>query len=263
MINVNDRRPAADSGMAPSAADPADPADPATDNAEAMPGSGSDRRAFLRQLSGDAVSTAGRLAGFSSILRRSVVAVGATVTRGLEASADEGEASNPSADSAVPGVEPGLAPVTGPLPSSAVGMLPPPDPLLGLTRAQHDFLTRAQRCTLAVNDPAGPPHLTSSMVHWDGSAMLLPGQLFTARATNIDRDPHVSLLVDDANSEAWVAITGVASIVHGDEAAELTRLILATFLPEGEAARRWAEMAVSGDRIVIRVRPTRLVWRPA
>jgi hypothetical protein len=61
-----------------------------------------------------------------------------------------------------------------------------------------------------------------------------------------------------------VAITGEASIVYGDEAKSDTRLILAKYYPDDdEAIRRWEEMAASGDRIAIRVRPTRFVWRPA
>ena len=42
-------------------------------------------------MSGDAVRTAGRLAGFSSIIRRSVVAAGGAAIRDLEAPADAPE----------------------------------------------------------------------------------------------------------------------------------------------------------------------------
>jgi hypothetical protein len=114
---------------------------------------------------------------------------------------------------------------------------------------------------MAVNDPSGPPHLTDSMVHWDGTLLRLPAQLFTARATNVDRDPRVSLLVHGANPLSWVAITGTASLVHGDQAGIETRLILAKYVAEDEVERRWAELAADGDRIVIQVRPTRFVWR--
>ena len=78
-----------------------------------------------------------------------------------------------------------------------------PDPTLTLTPEQHDFLATGATATLAVNDPSGAPQLTSSMYHWDGSTLRLPGKMFTARATNIDRDPRVSVLIEDAASGAW------------------------------------------------------------
>ncbi len=53
--------------------------------APVAPTPGADRRAFLRQLSGDAVTTAGRFAGLSSALRRSVFVAGQTAINGLEA----------------------------------------------------------------------------------------------------------------------------------------------------------------------------------
>ena len=138
-----------------------------------------------------------------------------------------------------------------------------PDPVLTVTPDQHDFLATGATATLAVNDPSGAPQLTSSMYHWDGSTLRLPGQMFTARATNIDRDPRVSLLVENAASGAWLAVTGVASMVHGDEADDELTLLLSKYLEPDAVAHRLQEMRASGDQMVIRVRPTRLVWRPA
>ena len=246
----------------------------ASADAQTEPSSEPARRTFLRQLSGDAVSTAGRLAGFSSIIRRTVVAAGVTAARGLEATVEEKAPAGATPGSTITVEMP--APSPGPEPASAAGTIPPapaagtippasrarerPDPVLALSPAQHDFLTGAISATMAVNDPAGPPHLTSSMFHWDGSMIRLPAQLFTARATNVDRDPRISLLVHGSTSETWVAITGAASICYGEQAADDTRQILAKYHGPDEVARRWEEMAAEGDRIVIQVRPTRFVW---
>ena len=132
-----------------------------------------------------------------------------------------------------------------------------------MTPEQHDFLATGATATLAVNDPAGAPQLTSSMYHWDGSTLRLPGKMFTARATNIDRDPRVSLLIEDAASGAWLAVTGVASMVHGAEADDELALVLSKYLEPDAVEDRLQEMRSSGDQMVIRVRPTRVVWRPA
>ena len=57
------------------------------------------------------------------------------------------------------------------------------------------------------------------------------------------------------------AVTGIATIVSGEgvEAEMLT--ILRKRRTGEEADRLWTEMRSSGDRVVIRVRPTRFVWR--
>lgn len=307
---MTDPRPTdrpADPALDPATSPPANPIDRAavsgSPETEATADRTPDRRAFLRQLSGDAVSTAGRLAGFTSIIRRTVVGVGASAVRGLEVAAVEVPAeTQPVLPPAAPDPEP---PVSEPPPDAAPahpGLTtpaeqPPPsepprpseqappakhpapseppvvpaapappaprDPVQALTSAHHEFLAGAAGAVMAVNDPSGPPHLTDSMVHWDGTLLRLPAQLFTARAVNVDRDPRVSLLVHGANAQSWVTITGTASLVHGEQAAIETRMILGKYVAANEVERRWAELAADGDRIVIQVRPTRFVWRLA
>ena len=235
---------------------------------EAAPEAGPDRREFLRQMSGDAVRTAGRVAGFSSIIRRSVIAAGGAAIRDLTP-ADASEAET-VATAAEPGSEarPGDAP---PDPSPAHPPAEPPanptqrpsDPVASLTPEQHAFLAEGAQAVMAVNDPAGAPHLTSSLFQWDGAILRLPGRMSTARAIDIDRDPNVSVLVEDRNTEAWVAITGVASFSPLDTVESEMLLILTRYFEADVAGRRWDEMRQSGDQIVIRVRPVRFVWRPA
>ena len=218
----------------------------------------------MTQMSRDAVLTAGRLAGLSTVVRRSVFAAGEAVTRDLAPAAEDEVPSDPQP---VPTTAP--TPAMAATPAAEVASDPPPapisvpDPTLTMTPEQHGFLTTGATATLAVNDPAGAPQLTSSMYHWDGSTLRLPGKMFTARATNIDRDPRVSVLIEDAASGAWLAVTGVASMVHGDEAVDDLELLLTKYLEPDAVADRLQEMLSSGDQMVIRVRPTRSVWRPA
>ena len=222
---------------------------------DAPPGARPDRREFMRHLSRDAVWTAGRLARFSSIVRRSVMAAGEGATRDLE-----------STHEALP---PGPAPAPAPAPAVPLDADASPvtawvrDPVLTLTPAQHEFLGNGSKATLAVNDPAGSPHQTASMYHWDGDAIRLPAGMFTARTMLVDRDPRVSLLVEDPASDAWLALTGVASLAYGPQVEVEMMTLLSKYLDAEAAARRWEEMRSSGDQAVILVRPTRIVWRPA
>lgn len=217
------------------------------------------RREFLRQMSGDAVRTAGRVAGFSSIIRRSVVAAGGAALRDLEASADDRE-DRPVAYAGEASVEDLLDP---PQPDAPSDVPTPPDPIASLTPEQDAFLATGPHAIMAVNDPSGAPHITSSLYHWDGAILRLPGRLSTARAIDIDRDPRVSVLIEDRDTEAWVAVTGTASLSSLDAVEiEMLQILTRYFQPE-VAKRRWDEMRESGDQIVIRVRPVRFVWRPA
>lgn len=224
---------------------------------------GADRRSFLRQLSTDAVWTAGRLAGASAALRRSLVAAGGSAIGSLEASAD----AEPSVHETVEAVP---QPRVASDPTVAVAIAAPaptpvsmPDPVAALTPLQHAFLAGGTKATLAVNDPGGHPLLASSIYHWDGALIRLPARDFTARTIGVDRDPRVGLLIDDPASDAWVAVTGIASLVYGDEVETELRLILGKYHDEGDVAGRWDALKATGDQLVILVRPTRFVWRSA
>ncbi len=228
------------------------PPDPAGSTAERA-----DRRAFIRQLSGDAVASAGRIAGLSSAIRRSVVAAGLAATRELEAAPGPG----------LPDHVPAQTDATD-LPSPRPGEVEMPQPtarvldvVAALTPAEHAFLAGGDSAVLAVNDPAGAPHMSASIYHWDGAILRLPSLMFAARAEQVERDPRVSVFIEDRAAGAWVAVAGVASIVYGPGVEDELRLVLAESRLGETAAGRWAALRASTDAIVIRVRPTRFLWR--
>jgi nitroimidazol reductase NimA-like FMN-containing flavoprotein (pyridoxamine 5'-phosphate oxidase superfamily) len=212
-----------------------------------------DRRRFLHRLSGEAVSTAGRIAGFSAAVRRSVVAAG-------EAAAQEiGPRAEPSGDAPPPPPELPTAPARREIAVTAPPARTSPPP--ALTADQEALLARARSATLAVNDAAGAPHVTASWFAWDGEAFRLPAGLFTAKANHVARDPQVSLLIEEPSAGGWVAVTGIAETLAGPRAADEALLLLAKYRPGDEPAAAWAELYPAGDAAVIIVRPTRFVWR--
>lgn len=178
-----------------------------------------DRRRFLRQVSGDAVVTVGRLAGLSSMLGRSLSAAGGSVIRDLTELHEATDPPDRLADQ-----------IAKPDPIERRWL----DPVERLTADQHAFLAASVSATLAINDPSGPPHLGTCHLAWDGTRFRMPSQLFGARATLVERDPHISLLIEEHDTGSWVMIAGVA--------------ILEDAHP-------------SDDTVVIAVRPTRFVWR--
>ena len=244
--------------------DPADAPQPAGGSANdgATP---ADRRTFLRQLSTDAVRNAGRVAGASAAFRRSIVAAGGSALGAFDTSVepDAADAVAAPAQAAAAGetTAPGRPPVTT---QPAIPTSPSthaPDPVTALTPEQHAFLHGMPKAALAVNDPAGPPLLAYSTYHWDGEVIRVPARDFTARTNNIDLDRRVGLLIDDPASDAWVAMNGIASLVYGEQVEAEMRLILAKYHDGDEVTRRWNEIRSTGDQVVIRIRPTRFVWR--
>jgi PPOX class probable F420-dependent enzyme len=224
------------------------------------PGHGPGRRAFLRQLSNDAVLTAGKLAGASAVVRRSLVAAGESAIGSLEAAAEPAEppAAAPTESVTADPLQPAeVTPAAPAGPNRAV-----PDPVAGLTAEQQAFLRDGATATLAVNDPGGHPLLASTTYHWDGAVVRLPARDFTARTANVDRDPRVSLLIEEQASGRWVAVSGTATLIYGDLVEPEMRRILAKYHGPEESARRWEGLRASGDQLVIVVRPTRFVWRP-
>ena len=231
-----------------------------SDDAGDVPAPGiADRRTFLRRLSGQAIEGAGRIGGMSQVVRRSVAAAGEAATRELTSAGD--------------GVRPAAGP-DGPAQAAAAGSLPPvPDPVAAsatkalparppvLSPEQEAHLVAARSATLAVNDPGGHPHLTSSWFCWDGEVIRLPTPFFSARATNIARDPRVSLLIERADSDAWVAISGTAELVAVPAAVDASRPLFEKYRPGEDPVAAWTEHDRLGDQAVVIVRPARFVWR--
>lgn len=236
-----------------------------TDKASDRPAPPEDvgRRRFLHRLSGEAVSTAGRLAGLSAAVRRSVVAAGQAAAEEIAPTAHRPDDAPTTAvrEAGSAPVEAGSAQVADPPPGKVSDSPPAASAARALTAEQDDLLRRMRSATLAVNDAAGPPHVTSSRFDWDGEVFRLPASLFTAKANNVARDPRVSLLIEDVETGRWVAATGTAETIAGPGAADEARRLRAKYWPGEDSAEAWSDLHPAADGAVIVVRPTRFVWR--
>jgi hypothetical protein len=142
---------------------------------------------------------------------------------------------------------------------AAPATVPGPQPLRPLSASQTAFLERVRTATLAVNDAAGAPHLTGGWFHWDGEVFRLPTRFFTARATNLARDPRVSLFLHDpATGEALTAV-GDATLVSAG-AYTAFKPLLEKYRSGEDPVAVWGELNGDGDQIVVLVRPVRLLW---
>jgi PPOX class probable F420-dependent enzyme len=127
--------------------------------------------------------------------------------------------------------------------------------------ARHNFLMAQRDAVLATVNRDGSPQATPTWYHWDGGLMRISSPAWTQKVRNIRRDPRVSVCVDDQVSGTFVTLFGTAEIVAGDRVPEETWPVLLKYLHEDEARSRWARINADGDRVVIVVRPHRMVWR--
>ncbi len=126
-----------------------------------------------------------------------------------------------------------------------------------------DFLSRMRDAILATVRKDGGPQATPVWYHWDGEVMRMSTTHQTAKTHNIRRDSRVSICVDDQVSGSYVTLFGRAEIIEDDReqvAAESWPLLL-RYMPPDEATTRWARINANDDRIVLRVRPERVIWR--
>ena len=72
--------------------------------------------------------------------------------------------------------------------------------------------------------------------------------------------------MNDEVAGCYATLTGDAEIVDGltddrEAVRAATWPLLLKYLPEGEAAVRWSRIDADGDRVVIRLMPSRILWR--
>jgi PPOX class probable F420-dependent enzyme len=133
--------------------------------------------------------------------------------------------------------------------------------VLEFNRQEAAFLARMRDAVLATVSADGSPQATPVWYHWDGSVVRISSPRGMAKVRNIRRQPRVCVCIDDASAGTYISMFGVAEIIEGDAVAAQTQPILLKYLHEDEAAVRWARINAKGDRVVILVRPDKMVSR--
>lgn len=179
------------------------------------------RRKFLRGLAHDAATSAGWVAGASSVMRRSLQAAGDSTMRELapppEGGAPEEAGAPGSSDPSVPdatstAVAQDGPPAPAPSPAEALGDARP-RPVI--SAEQDGRLRRATHAVFAVNRADGPPLVTSGPIHWDGVRLRSPGRQPSLRVTSVTRDPRVTVRLE-FDDGASATIAGRARVVLDD-----------------------------------------------
>jgi PPOX class probable F420-dependent enzyme len=129
------------------------------------------------------------------------------------------------------------------------------DELIGLVTGKHSFVLATTR-----RDGRPQMSLVTGTVTPTGE-LLVSTYPQRAKARNVRRDPHVSVLVmgDDFGS-AWVQIDGEAEVIDMPEAADTLVEYYRAISGEHPDWREYRQAMADQGKSVIRVRPTR--WGP-
>lgn len=228
-----------------------------------------ERRAFVRRMTNDTVGLAGRVFGLSRAMTRGAVAAGQAVREQVQAVAVEQGASEPPIEiesAAAPAPEPVIQPpdepetVITPEPEPAPVPQSRPEPGVQLTADQAEVLAAATSAILAVNGRDSPPLAQPVAIHWDGETLRFGSLGWSRRATAVQMEPRVTLVVEAVGSDGFVVVEGMATFVIGPAARDAMAPLLGRGGDQDEADRRWAELiATDPDRVAVLVRPTKVL----
>jgi PPOX class probable F420-dependent enzyme len=130
-----------------------------------------------------------------------------------------------------------------------------------LSSSQLSLLARMRNAILATTGPHGSPHLAPVWYLWDGEAVRISTLRTTQKVADILRDPRVALCVDDQVAGDYLTIYGTATLVDGQEVAELTWPLLSRYHHPDEASARWNRIDANHSRVLIFITPVSTTGR--
>lgn len=140
----------------------------------------------------------------------------------------------------------------------------------GSRREEHDVLKdelvgqllRARLiANLATVDPDGSAHVVGMWFLWEDDRLLFPTSRRTRKAKNVERDPRVSVMIDDSRGGLdlrGVTLVGRAELLSGPEALQLNRRIHLKYLTGPGRDLEPVERYLSTDDVTICLTPLRV-----
>ena len=131
-----------------------------------------------------------------------------------------------------------------------------------LSRAEIDaFLDGRHTLVLATLRRDGSVHLSTLWYRWDGEAFWMSTNRDRPKYRNIERDPRVSVLVDDPPRQTSVSVSGRIETVAMDDAAPDGALAIVSRYVDDPVA--YLAKRASESRVLLRLTPERMTsWKP-
>jgi PPOX class probable F420-dependent enzyme len=93
---------------------------------------------------------------------------------------------------------------------------------------------------------------------WDGTSFYFSTTRDRAKYFNLQRDPRISLLVDDSATHNYVASYGRAEILEHNPA-ELVHQLIAKYLPADRVEQFVSEIAADPKRVLVVLHPEKML----
>lgn len=108
---------------------------------------------------------------------------------------------------------------------------------MALAEDQRRFLEELHFAVLGTVNASGAPHLTMMWYLLDGDEIMFNTVATRAKASNLDRDPRISLLVYDATGYRYLRIDGRTRMIDDPAIAQADIRRLALRYYDGDVAR--------------------------
>src|SRR5436305_7739717 len=112
----------------------------------------------------------------------------------------------------------------------------------------QQFLAQPHNAIIGVNRPGKAPQLTPVWFQWDGTVFRFSTTRDRAKYLNIQRDPQISLIIDDVASHTYIVATGRAEIEDDATVPEKTRPLLQKYVPPEHFEQRAAQFTADPSR---------------
>jgi PPOX class probable F420-dependent enzyme len=131
-------------------------------------------------------------------------------------------------------------------------------PALGQDERER-FLAGRRNAVLATNRPNGPPQVTTVWYLWTGQDFYISTRRDRYKYRHLQRDPRVTLCIDDAMAFTSVVVEGHAEFMEAD-IWDTTRMIVERYVDKPFAERMLVRMR-SEPRVLLVVHPEKwLSW---
>ena len=122
------------------------------------------------------------------------------------------------------------------------------------------LLSKTNNAIIGVNRTQGGPQLTPVWFAWDGTSFFFTTTKDRVKYINLQRDPSISLIVDDLETHNYVVAYGRAEIIE-QNVGELTRPIIAKYASADKFEQMIKMIENDPGRVLVVLHPEKILTR--
>ena len=122
------------------------------------------------------------------------------------------------------------------------------------------LLSKTNNAIIGVNRTQEGSQLTPVWLAWDGTSFFFTTTKDRVKYINLQRDPSISLIVDDVETHKYVVAYGRAEIIE-QNVTELARPIIEKYAPPERAEQMVDMVRNDPKRVLVVLRPEKMLTR--